>query len=38
MNMCRRVGVKVVLSSLTVVLVAGWLAAGARAQTFRDGF
>jgi len=29
------VGVKVVLSSLTVVLMAGWLAAGARAQTFR---
>jgi hypothetical protein len=35
MNTCRRVGVKVVLSSLTVVLVAGGLAAGARAQTFR---
>src|SRR3989475_2802025 len=35
MNTCRRVGVTVVLSSLTVVLVAGGLAAGARAQTFR---
>src|SRR3989449_6519171 len=35
MNTCRRVGVKAVLSSLTVVLMAGWLAAGARAQTFR---
>src|SRR6266849_1812914 len=34
MNTCRRVGVKVVLSSLTLVLVAGGLAAGARAQTF----
>ena len=35
MNTCRRVGVTVVLSSLTAVLMAGWLAAGARAQTFR---